>query len=205
MLHEGIHGTGAAEKSTEKGAAIIHKRAFNNNAFLKRQADIRAIDAVLNFDLSLLDVSGGIMDAGKRYPWSMSEALDEVMRTPRTQLLEMDETQIKDLRFENDNPNYQAACNIGFILRAHGREYHRLRWLTERAMNRGIVTEEADLKVAQRFLLAWKRLNTGGAAYTNSTDPYDIPPGVEPEKPSLPWRGKAFLADIFPSLGLDLP
>ena len=196
LLHEGMHGVGAGEKAAEKGAAAIHKRAFNNNAYLKREADIRAVRNFMDSGYMTLTDRGTREDA-RIYTWSMCEALDDIVRTPQAQLLEMDEAQIKNLRFDGTDPNWVHASNISFVLQYRASEYFALKSAAEKEMTKGSLQHEGDRRVCERFLVAWKRLHIGGAAYTNTNDPYDITPGVDMKAPRLPWFNSPVIARVF--------
>lgn len=190
IFHELAHGTGAAEPQADKMAATLFKCVAGNNAYLKMKSDWRLLKTIFNYD----SFFASSHDPLKRYPVSMSQGLDDVVGLSQATINQMTDDDIKAIRFENPAPRLRETCNFGGAFK--NKDYDifcepDLPKIARMANRLGASRKNAklfDMELPRRFALACKRIHIGGAAYTNSEDPYDIAPEVLEEVDRMEGR-----------------
>lgn len=185
LFHEAAHGLGADELQSEMIAAQEHKKSFGNNALLKFHSDVRAVSHMLNSGyVSISDE--GILDIGKLYPWDIVTEIDKVIETPQNTIDLTHRQAVLTYQHGSSARKHHPAGDVGFLLSSRLNDFDSSVQETHKMMRERAKHKDPSQRlrpeheeVANRFILACKRLSIGAAAYTNSDNPFDIAPEAE--------------------------
>lgn len=165
LWHEIGHATGAGEPQTDKMAAILARKVFNDSSFLHMEADIRYAKAVLYFDDKYIV---------KEYGWGMGDAIEDVLAMPEQAIKDITPEQVKALRLENYDSFSKDVQRVGRLIKAEVGKAHfsgnHLDQIAKVVRSMLLIQAFGDAtskshNIASRFALAAERLSQGGKAY----------------------------------------
>lgn len=164
LWHEVGHAAGAGEAQTEKMAAALCRKAFNDVSFLQVEADIRYTKAVLFSD---------DREVRERYGWGMGQAVDEICALSAAEIDALSDEDIRDMRFERYDARGNITRKLGAALREDvGADKMNGNYLPEIAVAAKKLLSGAFKNAAQdekdvimRFHLAVSRLAQGKRGY----------------------------------------
>lgn len=174
LWHEIGHGTGAEEPQAEAMSAVMCKRAFADNTCLRVQADLRAIDAMLEYKNRTSDAVE-IKDNVDTYGWPMVEVNDYIHALPAYTLDQMSEDDIKAIRLQEFDFFGDELYTLGHMIEEHmggafeDQDLGALDQAVSELQEQKMFSPQAS-QIISRFQLACQRVQRGAPAYEDGND-----------------------------------
>lgn len=164
LWHEVGHAAGAGEAQTEKMAAVMCRKAFNDASFLQAEADIRYVKAILFSDDE---------EVRERYGWGMGQAVDEICALSDAEIDALSDEDIRDMRHERYDARGAITQKIGAALRQdigadkmNGNHLAEIASAAENLLSGAFKNAaQKEKQVIERFHLAVTRLSQGARGY----------------------------------------